>query len=273
MPPAGSTRGKRQKLCDTPPYSTNRLASRSVQHSRPRRCSLRIVVENCLSIRPRQGAAMRGTLSGLDRTMMERCITLAHASSRQGELPFAAVICKGGVVIAEATNRVAREGDVTRHAELLAVSDAQRRLKSKRLKGCTLYSVVEPCPMCAFPIRETGISRVVFALRSPVMGGLTRWNILEDPQLARTMPVFFSRPPEVVSGLLAHDAEAAWREWRPVLWALIKMRGCFSSEDEQPHKVTSCVTRSGTLRETWRVVTWACTDPIAKLWSRSMRRS
>jgi tRNA(adenine34) deaminase len=216
---------------------------------------------------------MRGTLSGLDRTMMERCITLAHASSRQGELPFAAVICKDGVVIAEATNRVAREGDVTRHAELLAVSDAQRRLKSKRLKGCTLYSVVEPCPMCAFPIRETGISRVVFALRSPVMGGLTRWNILEDPQLARTMPVFFSRPPEVVSGLLAHDADAAWREWRPVLWALIKMRGCFSSEDEKPHKVTSCDTRSGTLRETWRAVARACTDPIAKLWSRSMRRS
>src|SRR5829696_6074661 len=183
---------------------------------------------------------MRETQHQSVQDRKDRDDDVARVSARQGEFPFAAVVCKDGVVIAESMNRVAREGDVTRHAELLAVSDAQRRLKSKRLKGCTLYSVVEPCPMCAFPIRETGISRVVFALRSPVMGGLTRWNILEDPQLARTMPVFFSRPPEVVSGLLAHDAEAAWREWRPVLWALIKMRGCFSSEDEKPHKVTSC---------------------------------
>src|SRR3954470_13996162 len=88
--------------------------------------------------------------------MMARCIALARASIGQGELPFAALVCKNGVVVAEAANRVAREGNVTRHAELLALSDAQRRLKSKRLKGCTLYSVVEPCPMCAFPIRETG---------------------------------------------------------------------------------------------------------------------
>src|SRR3954453_10434247 len=145
--------------------------------------------------------------------MMARCIALARASIGQGELPFAALVCKNGVVVAEATNRVAREGDVTRHAELLALSDAQRRLKTKRLKGCTLYSVVEPCVMCSFPIRETGISRVVFSLRSPVMGGFTRWNVLGDPRLARTMPVFFRGPPHVISGVLAHDADAAWRAW------------------------------------------------------------
>ena len=138
---------------------------------------------------------MQGTWNTFDRTMMQHCITLARAAARQGELPFAALVCKDGIIVAEATNRVAREGDVTRHAELIAVSDAQRTLKSKRLKGCTLYSVVEPCAMCSFPIRETGISRVVFSLRSPVMGGLTRWNVLGDALLAQTMPVFFSPPP------------------------------------------------------------------------------
>ena len=212
-------------------------------------------------------------ISELDRRMMERCITLARTASRQGELPFAAVVCKGEVVIAEAANRVVREGDVTRHAELLAISAAQRKLKSKRLRGCTLYSIVEPCPMCAFPIRETGISRVVFALRSPVMGGFTRWNILGDPRLAQTMPVFFSRPPEVVSGLLVQEAEAAWREWRPVLWALIKMRGCFSSEGERPDEVTSCDTGSGTLSETRKAIIRACANAVGHLWSRSTSRS
>jgi tRNA(adenine34) deaminase len=199
--------------------------------------------------------------------MMARCIALARASIGQGELPFAALVCKNGVVVAEATNRVAREGDVTRHAELLALSDAQRRLKSKRLKSCTLYSVVEPCPMCAFPIRETGISRVVFALGSPAMGGLTRWNILGDPQLARTMPVFFSRPPEVVSGLLAHDAEAAWREWRPVLWALIKLRGCFAVEGDEAPGARSFGANSRVPSGILSTVAGRWTNAVARLWS------
>jgi tRNA(adenine34) deaminase len=186
------------------------------------------------------GADMHAVLNEHDRTLMARCIALARASAHQSELPFAALVCQDGVVIAEATNRVARDGDVTHHAELLAVSKAQRRLKSKRLRGCTLYSVVEPCAMCAFPIRETGISRVVFSLKSPVMGGFTRWNVLGDPLLARTMPVFFSQPPEVVSGLLAYDAEAAWRAWNPVLWALIKMRGCIVAGGNESHGPGSC---------------------------------
>ena len=207
---------------------------------------------------------MSEPLNELDRAMMARCIALARASAHQGELPFAALVCQDGLVIAEATNRVARDGDVTRHAELLAVSDAQRRLKSKRLRGCTLYSVVEPCAMCAFPIRETGISRVVFSLKSPVMGGFTRWNVLGDPLLARTMPVFFSQPPEVVSGLLAHDAEAAWREWRPVLWALIKMRGCFAVEGGEAR---SCDANSRMLAGilSSRARRWA--NAVARLWS------
>src|SRR4051794_1860333 len=199
--------------------------------------------------------------------MMARCIALARASARQGELPFAALVCQDGVVIAEASNRVARDGDVTRHAELLAVSEAQRKLKSKRLKGCTLYSVVEPCAMCAFPIRETGISHVVFSLKSPVMGGFTRWSVLTDPQLARTMPVFFSQPPEVVCGLLAHDAEAVWRAWNPVLWALIKRRGCFAVEGGEAHEGRSCGANarmpSGILSAMPR--RWA--NAVARLWS------
>ena len=121
--------------------------------------------------------------------------------------------------------------------------------------------------MCAFPIRETGISRVVFALRSPAMGGLTRWNILGDPQLARTMPVFFSQPPEVVSGLLAHDAEAAWREWRPVLWALIKLRGCFAVEGDEAPGARSFGANSRVPSGILSTVAGRWTDAVARLWS------
>ena len=100
------------------------------------------------------------TSEAIDARMMARCIELARAGGKAGEYPFAAIVCRGGVVIAEATNQVASEGDVTRHAEIVAISRAQRTIGSRDLSGCTLYTTVEPCPMCSFPIRETRTSLV-----------------------------------------------------------------------------------------------------------------
>ena len=163
----------------------------------------------------------------IDLTMMERCIALSSSAAAAGELPFAALICRGGEIIAEATNRVVRDADVTRHAELLALSQAQKMLGRKSLAGCTIYSNVEPCPMCAFPIRETGIARVVFAISSPLMGGLSKWNVLRDSEISAVMPEAFGDVPEVLVGVLAREAERVWWRWNPIAWSVIKYRGCF----------------------------------------------
>jgi tRNA(adenine34) deaminase len=174
----------------------------------------------------------RSTMQGgehgsLDIRMMEQCIALSRTARLHGEFPFSCVICSGGDVLVESLNRVTRDRDVTRHAELVAISAAQKEVGSLRLSRCTLYSNVEPCAMCSMAIRETGISRVVFAIASPIMGGASRWDVLADAQLARTMPLFFRKSPEVVSGLLAREAEQAWSDWHPLLWKIIKRRGCF----------------------------------------------
>jgi hypothetical protein len=84
--------------------------------------------------------------------------------------------------------------------------------------------------MCAFAIRESGIRRVVYALKSPVMGGLSKWNILADDELSRVMPGFFSRPPTIIGGVLAREAEEVWSQAHPMLWTAIKRRGCFVCE-------------------------------------------
>jgi tRNA(adenine34) deaminase len=107
--------------------------------------------------------------TSIDVAMMQRCIELSKIATRKGEFPFAAVVCEGQNIVAEEINRVAQNGDVTRHAELLVVSKAQQMLGRKDLSRCTIYSNVEPCVMCAFPIRETRMARVVFAIRSPMM--------------------------------------------------------------------------------------------------------
>jgi tRNA(adenine34) deaminase len=157
--------------------------------------------------------------------MMTRCIEISRQAGGNGEFPFGALVCKDGKIVAESSNRVAQDRDVSRHAEILALSLAQRIVGSRRLRGHTLYSNVEPCPMCAFAIRETGISRVVYAIRSPVMGGHSRWAILQDDGLSRVMPVYFAAPPEIVAGFCAAEAEKVWNDRHPLMWKLIKARG------------------------------------------------
>jgi tRNA(adenine34) deaminase len=156
---------------------------------------------------------------------MARAIALSREGTAAGELPFGAVVARDGEIVGEATNRAVRDGDISRHAEILAIAQAQKALGTKKLGGCTLYSNVEPCPMCSFCVREAGVGRVVFALASPVMGGMSRWNILRDDLLADDIPFVFGAVPEVVTGVLAKEAEEAWRDWNPAAWQVIKLRG------------------------------------------------
>jgi tRNA(adenine34) deaminase len=169
--------------------------------------------------------------TSIDVAMMQRCIELSKIATRKGEFPFAAVVCEGQNIVAEEINRVAQNGDVTRHAELLVVSKAQQMLGRKDLSRCTIYSNVEPCVMCAFPIRETRMARVVFAIRSPMMGGFSKWNVLRDAEIANMMPEAFGPVPETIAGLMQKEAEEVWRKWNPIIWGVIKSRGCFSSAD------------------------------------------
>ncbi|MSP44899.1 MAG: nucleoside deaminase [Xanthobacteraceae bacterium] len=171
--------------------------------------------------------------SAFDLRMMRRCVELSAAAVRQGELPFSCVICKDGEIVAETVNRVVADGDVTRHAEIMAIAEAQKVLGRSDLSDCTIYSSVEPCPMCAFPIRETRIGRVVYAISSPMMGGLSKWNVLGDNEISNVMPQVFGDRPEVSAGLLYGEAAAVWRAWNPIFWLGIRFRGCLA---EAPHE-------------------------------------
>ena len=185
-------------------------------------------------------------IDAIDAVMMQRCIALSKTAASEGEFPFACVIVRNGEVVVETTNRVARDADVTRHAEIVAVSLAQKVLGTKDLSGCTLYTNVEPCAMCSFPIRETRISRVVYAIGSRLMGGDSKWDVLGDPELAQVMPEAFGDSPEVVRGYMRREAEKVWRNWNPLIWGVIRYRGCFG-EPPKAEPVTKAPPRRRTL--------------------------
>jgi tRNA(adenine34) deaminase len=166
-----------------------------------------------------------GDQPAIDKTMMDRCIGLSSKAIDQGEMPFACLICRDAEILVEATNQVSHAEDITRHAEIVAISKAQQILGRKDLSDCTLYSTVEPCAMCAFAAREIRIGRVVFAIKSPMMGGVSKWNVLRDTELSNAMPEVFGPVPEVVVGLMQEEAERVWHIWNPLIWGIIKYRG------------------------------------------------
>jgi tRNA(adenine34) deaminase len=169
------------------------------------------------------------TSENTDRLMMAHCIRLTMGSGKVGEYPYAAVICRDNAIVTEAMNRVARDVDVTRHAEVVAISQAQHALGSVSLDNCEIYTNTEPCVFCSYAIRESRIRRVVFGLSSPIMGGLSKWNVLGDTGLSTHMPEVFAPPPEVVSGFMADAAEQALIAWNPLVAGIIRHRGLFGA--------------------------------------------
>jgi tRNA(adenine34) deaminase len=161
--------------------------------------------------------------------MMTRCIDLSKASGKAGEYPYAAVICRNGKVIAESANRVMRDRDVTRHAEVVAISKAQKQLSTISLDCCEIYVNAEPCAFCCYAIRESRIRRVIYGLSSPHMGGLSKWNVLNDFDLSSAMPEVFAPPPEILSGYMEREAEQALVAWNPLAAEVIRRHGLFVS--------------------------------------------
>jgi tRNA(adenine34) deaminase len=162
-----------------------------------------------------------------DSATMQRCIALSVESGEAGEYPYGVVIVRDGKAVTESINRVAHEKDVTRHAEVVAISQAQKALGTVSLDDCTIYVSAEPCAYCAYAIRESRIGRVVYALSSPHMGGVSKWPVLTDRGISDTMPEVFAEPPYIVAGFMAQEAEDALLKWNPVIAGAIRARGLF----------------------------------------------
>ncbi len=91
---------------------------------------------------------------------MKRAIELAKRAN--GEIPVGTVIVKDGEILSSAFNQKEATNDVTAHAEILAIREAEQKLKRWRLDDCEMYVTLEPCPMCAWAIINSRIKTVYF---------------------------------------------------------------------------------------------------------------
>jgi tRNA(Arg) A34 adenosine deaminase TadA len=96
------------------------------------------------------------------REAMQRAQALRDEAVRSGDQAYGAVVLRGDEIVGAAPSRVLIATDPTAHAEMEAIRDAARRLRSRDLSGCVLVSTSRPCRMCEGAAMWAGISRMLY---------------------------------------------------------------------------------------------------------------
>lgn len=107
------------------------------------------------------GASAAAQGSPLQRAM-RRAEALRDEAVRAGDQPYGAVVLRGDVVVGASPSRVVTNTDPTAHAEMEAIRDAARQLRTRDLTGCVLVSTSRACRMCEAAAAWADISRMVY---------------------------------------------------------------------------------------------------------------
>ena len=100
------------------------------------------------------------------------------------DVPVGCVIKRGNEIIATAHNLREENNDITAHAEIIAIKEAQKILGTSRLNDCEMYVTLEPCPMCSWAIIQSGISTLYFGAYNTQYGAMG--SVIDLPKLANS---------------------------------------------------------------------------------------
>ena len=104
----------------------------------------------------------------------------AQIGAFKGEIPVGAVIVKNGEILAATYNRKEELDCCTKHAEILAIEEASKKLQDWRLNDCDMYLTMEPCLMCCGALIQARIRNVYYILSNDKFGGLNFINYLNN---------------------------------------------------------------------------------------------
>ena len=142
----------------------------------------------------------------MEEKFMKAALKEAKKAYDKLEVPVGAVIVKDGKIIARAHNLKETKFDTTKHAEILAIQKASKKLNSWRLIDCEMYVTLEPCSMCAGALINSRIKKVYIGASDQKTGAVgSVFNLLED--------YTFNHKVEYKKGVLQDECESILKEF------------------------------------------------------------
>ena len=114
-----------------------------------------------------------------DEYFMNEALKEARKAFEQDEVPVGAIVVSNQRIIARGFNMTEQLGDVTAHAEMIALTSASNFLGSKYLDECSLYVTLEPCLMCGAAFKWAQLGRLAFGASDEKAG----YHLVESPVL------------------------------------------------------------------------------------------
>jgi tRNA(adenine34) deaminase len=118
----------------------------------------------------------------------ERFMRMALEEAALGDYPFGTVIVRDGVVLARGRNLGKQQQDPTAHGEMVAIRNFLAAHGPEKLKGTTLYTSGESCPMCMGAIFWCGIARVVYGASIPQLATKIGQIMVTGAEIAERTP-------------------------------------------------------------------------------------
>lgn len=142
----------------------------------------------------------------MEERFMKEALKEAKKAYNKLEVPVGAVIVKDGQIIARAHNLKESKKDTTKHAEILAIQKASKKLGSWRLLDCEMYVTLEPCTMCAGAIIQARVGKLYIGTMDYKTGACgSVLNVLEDYP--------FNHKVEYETGILKEECENILQEF------------------------------------------------------------
>lgn len=142
----------------------------------------------------------------MEEKYMQEAIKEAKKAYKKLEVPVGAVIVKDGEIISRAHNLKETKYDTTKHAEILAIQQASKKLKSWRLIDCEMYITLEPCTMCAGAIINSRIKKIYIGAMDEKTGAVgSKLNLFKD--------YTFNHNVEVETGILKEECEKILKDF------------------------------------------------------------
>lgn len=130
---------------------------------------------------------------------MKEALKEALKAYDKEEVPVGAVIIKDGKVIARGYNSKEEKNNTIKHAEIIAIEKASKKLSNWRLEDCDMYVTLEPCPMCAGAIINSRIRKVYIGTLDEKTGACgSVLNLFEYP---------FNHKVDTESGILEKECK------------------------------------------------------------------